>query len=82
MILSILSSLKPYLLWMKYVSAYYYGNEALQINQWKYMENIPCNRTTKVLALDLNQDDICLSSGDDVLEFYSMNPVHYVMKTF
>ncbi|CAL4117650.1 unnamed protein product [Meganyctiphanes norvegica] len=29
-----------YLIWMKYISWFYYGNEALNINQWKDVEEI------------------------------------------
>jgi hypothetical protein len=65
---------------MKYISVYYYGNEALQVNQWRYIDEISCNRTIKEVGIE--KDDICLSSGLEVLEFYSMNPVISVLRYF
>jgi hypothetical protein len=54
---------------MKYISPWYYGNEALEITQWQDVSNITCEI----------KDQPCLENGQDVLEFYSMDKVslHY-----
>ena len=50
---------------MKYISPWYYGNEAMEINQWKEVEEIPC----------IPPDRDCLPTGLQVLEHYSMDKV-------
>ncbi|XP_013790096.2 protein white-like [Limulus polyphemus] len=39
------SSTPVYFIWLKYVSWFYYGNEALSINQWRNIDHIACNQT-------------------------------------
>ncbi|XP_069178586.1 protein white isoform X2 [Procambarus clarkii] len=51
-------STPSYLTWMKYLSWFSYGNEALLVNQWKEVENIACNK-----------NQTCFPNGLAVLSF-------------
>jgi len=51
---------------MRYISLWYYGNEAYNINQWKDIENIKC---------DLESPAECLTDGEQVLKFYAFKEV-------
>jgi hypothetical protein len=46
-----------WLIWLKYLSWFLYGNEALAINQWEGLE-LMCNR---------NETKTCFENGDEVL---------------
>jgi len=63
----ICSTIPDWLLWMKFLSPWYYGNEAMEITQWRNEEKIPCEA----------DDNICLDNGDKVLEYYSMDKVFH-----
>ncbi|KAG7164314.1 white-like 2 [Homarus americanus] len=47
-----------YLTWLKYLSWFSYGNEALLVNQWKGVETISCNK-----------NQTCFPNGEAVLSF-------------
>ncbi|KAK4306530.1 hypothetical protein Pmani_021647 [Petrolisthes manimaculis] len=55
-----------YFIWIKYISWFNYGNEALMINQWKDVEFINCTQSGHVVS-----DDECLNDGQEVLELLS-----------
>ena len=52
---------------MKFLSPWYYGNEAMEITQWKNEKTIPCGA----------DDNICLNDGSEVLQYYSMDKVSH-----
>lgn len=60
-----LSTVPVYLSWIKYISRFYYGVEAMSILQWNNIDNIPCSE---------NADIPCVSSGIKVLEKYGFSP--------
>ncbi|XP_067138566.1 protein white [Centruroides vittatus] len=51
--------------WVKYLSWFYYGNEAMSIIQWSGVEHIACNNST-----------VCIKNGDIVLESLNFNKDH------
>ncbi|XP_076326281.1 eye pigment precursor family transporter white isoform X2 [Tachypleus tridentatus] len=58
------ASTPVYFVWLKYVSWFYYGNEALSINQWRNINHIACNQTNigcipngKAVLMQLNFDE-------------------------
>ncbi len=59
-------SIPGWLVWIKYISSFFYGFEALSVNQWKDVEGISCG---------LASDDACLNDGAEVLEFYDLDEV-------
>ncbi|XP_065345622.1 protein white-like isoform X1 [Cloeon dipterum] len=63
-----LSSLPAYLSWLKYLSQFYFSNEAVSILQWQQVSGIEC------------WDDIpgapCLHNGDEVLQNYGFDPAN------
>lgn len=56
-----LRSLPWYTRWFKYVSFMYYALEALSIQRWAFVTYLPC------------QDEVCTSSGNEVLSLYGYN---------
>ncbi|XP_014276473.1 protein scarlet isoform X2 [Halyomorpha halys] len=56
-----LSTVPVYLSWVKYISRFYYGLEALSIFQWQGVEYIPCSE---------NKDLPCITTGEEVLHKY------------
>ncbi|XP_014245629.1 protein scarlet-like [Cimex lectularius] len=60
-----LSTVPVYFAWVKYVSRFYYGLEAISILQWKDLKEIPCSE---------NKDIPCINSGDNVLYSYGYHP--------
>jgi len=46
---------------MQWISPWYYGNEAVSINQWENVEDIDCAPT----------DETCFKTGNDLLDYYS-----------
>lgn len=52
------SSTPIYLTWLKYLSWFSYGNEALLLNQWQGVKSIPCNT-----------NQTCFPNGQAVLSF-------------
>ena len=51
-------SIPAWLIWLKYVSWFFYGNQALVVNQWHGMEGIEC---------EAGAEAACLKTGDEVL---------------
>lgn len=62
-----LSTVPIYLAWVKYISRFYYGLEALSILQWSKVRSIPCSP---------NPDLPCLTSGEEVLRQYGYHHSH------
>ncbi|XP_046672915.1 protein scarlet-like [Homalodisca vitripennis] len=56
-----ISDAPMYLVWIKYISMFYYGLEAVSIQQWSEIDEIPCSE---------NKNVPCISSGNDVLNNY------------
>ncbi|XP_054719148.1 protein white-like [Uloborus diversus] len=52
------ASVPDYFIWIKYISWFYYGNEALCINQWSSITNITCPE---------NPLAPCMSTGETVI---------------
>ncbi|XP_071440785.1 protein scarlet-like isoform X2 [Hetaerina americana] len=59
-----LSTVPSYLNWIKYISQFYYANEAISIFQWRLVDNIQCSD---------NPDMPCIRNGDEVLENYGFS---------
>ncbi|XP_072766093.1 protein scarlet isoform X3 [Anoplolepis gracilipes] len=59
-----LRTLPSYLAHFKYVSIFYYANEAISIIHWSRIKNIDC---------PVNRDLPCLSNGTEVLSEYGYN---------
>ncbi|CAG0879464.1 unnamed protein product [Darwinula stevensoni] len=55
-------SVPSYLIWVKYISWFYYGNEILMINQWKGVEKIECGES---FACPRNGDEVIASLNFD-----------------
>lgn len=56
------ASVPVYFVWLKYVSMFYYGNEAVLINQWSSVKNITCSTPMcapngKAVLASLNFDE-------------------------
>jgi len=51
---------------MQWISPWYYGNEAVSINQWETIESIECAPT----------DETCFRDGNDILDYYSFTVSH------
>ncbi|CAG0883457.1 unnamed protein product [Cyprideis torosa] len=50
--------------WLRYLSWYYYGNEALAINQWKNLTNIDCGASNMS----------CPKDGNSILQGFAFDP--------
>ncbi|XP_046383211.1 protein scarlet-like isoform X2 [Ischnura elegans] len=59
-----LSTVPTYLSWIRYVSQFYYANEAISILQWRLVPEIECSD---------NPDVPCFRSGDEVLDNYGFS---------
>nr|WOD55115.1 ABCG transpoter Redboy [Hymenopus coronatus] len=62
-----LSSIPPHLSWIRYISNFYYGTEAVSILQWEQVASIECPHSPVVP---------CISTGEMVLLHYGYNPHH------
>ncbi len=60
------STLPGWLAWMRYISLWFYSNEAFNINQWKDVDHIDCDR---------DEESECINSGQEVLDFYGFDEV-------
>ncbi|CAF3330834.1 unnamed protein product [Rotaria socialis] len=60
---------QEWLNWIKYISWFYYGNEALIINQWADVDYLPCNMQSPNLP--------CYHNGDEVLQLVYFNKSHF-----
>jgi hypothetical protein len=47
---------------MQWISPWYYGNEAVSINQWEDVKNIACAAPN---------NETCFTEGEDILDYYS-----------
>ncbi|XP_053975443.1 protein scarlet-like isoform X1 [Hylaeus volcanicus] len=65
-----LGHLAPGIAWVKYLSQFYYGLEAVSLTQWLLIDHINC-------APD--PEEPCISSGLGVLEKYGYLPNHYAV---
>ncbi len=55
---------------MRYISLWFYSNEALNINQWTDVEGIKCE-----FAPSNPRSHACLRSGQEVLSFFAFREV-------
>ncbi|KAL7640654.1 UNVERIFIED_CONTAM: hypothetical protein RMT77_008929 [Armadillidium vulgare] len=53
-------SVPVYLSWVRYLSWFSYGNEALNINQWENIDSIACTR-----------NETCFPNGSSILAYYN-----------
>uniref|UniRef100_A0A1B6K9B6 ABC transporter domain-containing protein n=1 Tax=Graphocephala atropunctata TaxID=36148 RepID=A0A1B6K9B6_9HEMI len=60
-----LSTVPLYLRWIKYISRFYYGLEAMSIMQWTKIGSIPCSDNTELP---------CIMTGVGVLQKYGYSP--------
>ena len=68
----LLRSIPSWLIWLKYLSWFLYGNEALAINQWDGISNITCNAS----------NGTCIDTGDKVLLNLGFEKVSHTAKKF
>ncbi|KFM65486.1 Protein white, partial [Stegodyphus mimosarum] len=61
------ASVPAYFIWIKYISWFYYGNEALTINQWSTIKNITC--ATPVA---------CMPNGKFVISYLNFNEDNFI----
>ncbi|XP_048768264.2 protein white-like isoform X1 [Ostrea edulis] len=61
-------SIPDYLVWMKYISWFSYGNEMMVINQWEDVSTISCDSSTS-----------CLSRGDLVITSLSFDKDNFYL---
>ncbi|CAF0721906.1 unnamed protein product [Adineta steineri] len=59
---------QKWLTWIKYISWFYYGNEALIINQWTDVKTLPCT--------NLDSGSPCIHNGDEVLQLLGFSKSH------
>lgn len=63
-----LGSLSPWVSWIKYLSAFYYGVESISILQWNSISNISCT----------NLDGLtCIHNGSQVLQKYGFEEQNF-----
>ncbi|XP_039289944.1 protein scarlet isoform X1 [Nilaparvata lugens] len=68
-----LSTVPFYLKWVKYISRFYYGIEAISILQWQHVDDIACSN---------NPDIPCIRTGEGVLEKYGFNSMNLSLDFF
>nr|XP_022306294.1 protein white-like isoform X2 [Crassostrea virginica] len=61
-------STPDYLIWLKYMSWFFYGNEMLVVNQWDDVTQITCTSSPS-----------CLSNGDLVISSLNFNKDNFLM---
>lgn len=68
-------SIPIYFVVFKYISWFYYGNEALVIAQWKNVDNIICERnsTAETSAAAHSSEHRCLQHGSSIIEELSFD---------
>ncbi|CAG2103024.1 unnamed protein product [Medioppia subpectinata] len=67
------SSVPVYFIWFKYMSWFYYGNEALVINQWRNIHHIHCPSDNSTLEMAnyttaTATTGHCIRTGREVIE--------------
>uniref|UniRef100_T1HYU4 Uncharacterized protein n=1 Tax=Rhodnius prolixus TaxID=13249 RepID=T1HYU4_RHOPR len=65
-----LSDVPFHFAWVKYVSVFYYGLEAVSILQWSQVEKIPCSSKPEVP---------CISTGEGVLKYYGYSENNFIL---
>jgi len=55
--------------WLKYISWFYYGNEAALINQWRDVDDLPCTNIDEGLPCYTNGEEILALVGFDKVKF-------------
>ncbi|CAF4750093.1 unnamed protein product, partial [Rotaria sp. Silwood2] len=60
---------QKWLTWMKYISWFYYSNEALIINQWADVHSLPCEGLEPELP--------CYHNGDEILQLLDFDKSHF-----
>ncbi|XP_041975113.1 protein scarlet-like [Aricia agestis] len=63
-----LGSVSPYVAWLKYISAFYYGVESISILQWDSIESIAC---VDVKGMP------CIKTGPEVLKRFGYEEAHF-----
>ncbi|CAF1304874.1 unnamed protein product [Didymodactylos carnosus] len=63
-------TIPKWLIWIKYISWFYYGNEMALVNQWTDVKYLQCNRKA-------NSNTTCFRDGNDVLKLYGFSKTHY-----
>jgi hypothetical protein len=58
---------QEWLSWIKYISWFYYANEAAVINQWWDVKSLPCE--------NLDFGSPCIQTGDEVVTFIGFKEV-------
>jgi hypothetical protein len=69
------SSVPVYFIWLKYLSWFYYGNEALVINQWKNIDDIGCSNGTDS---NVGNATSCIRNGKVVIQSLNFNEDNFV----
>ncbi len=73
-------SVPIYFVWLKYLSWFYYGNEALIINQWQDIQNISCSQNSQMPS---NTTGVrCLQNGRMVLKMLNFDENNLVRNLF
>ncbi|XP_069704890.1 protein scarlet-like [Periplaneta americana] len=65
-----LSALPPQVSWMRYLSPFYYGTEAISILEWNHIHNIQCYERS---------DFPCISTGSGVLDLYGFHSSNFTL---
>lgn len=65
------SSIPVYFVWLRYLSWFNYGNEALAINQWRGVDDIKCDVSNLT----------CPRNGDVILETLNFEKVRFYTRT-
>lgn len=72
--------------WLKYLSQFYYGTEAVSLTQWPQIRNIGKDAKTrdtkhysKNFADCRNEEGSCISNGLEVLEKYGYGRDNYTL---
>merc|ERR1719481_1623569 len=65
-------SVPVYFIWLKYISWFYYANEALCVNQWSGIQGVTS-------ACPTNPDQYCNVTGRDILDTLNFNEDNFVL---
>jgi len=69
-------SVPIYFIWFKYISWFYYGNEALVINQWRNVHDIGC--PYNITDSNFGNATSCIREGKKVIENLNFNEDNFV----
>jgi len=73
-------SVVDWLIWIRYISWFYYGYSALLVNQWSGVENISCPQKISETMGGTNMTGVetaCLTTGDQVLATLSIHESNF-----